>query len=128
MFVKIARLIPHVSECINIQLALEFRFDSPENIPASNSGQHQLPTKAGAEQIIVTIAQTVLLLSFTSISSVASAGISSTLIIMLAAALEEAAVETTLAVTGGPVLPNNLSTGGPQLPVVQSSWACGIFF
>lgn len=56
MLVSTARLIPHVSECVNDLVAGVLIEANPLNRPARSNGQHQLPTRAGMEKTSVPIA------------------------------------------------------------------------
>ena len=50
MWEKITIFTPHVSACVNLRVASVFICDSPENIEARSSGQHQAPTRDGIER------------------------------------------------------------------------------
>jgi len=53
ILVKMQRFKPNVTECMNDRAEAVFICDKPLNMPASNRGQHQLPTSAGIEKSIV---------------------------------------------------------------------------
>mmetsp|Transcript_18629 Transcript_18629/g.46504 ORF Transcript_18629/g.46504 Transcript_18629/m.46504 type:complete len:158 (-) Transcript_18629:238-711(-) len=115
MLEKMPTFIAKVRLCENCLDAAVFSPESPEKSPASSSGQHQLPTSAGAEHNIVATAQRV---DFRSASSRATSFISSSSSSRDGSARPRGRGPT----LGGPAAsPNSSEVGGPQSPVAQSS-------